>query len=645
MLLNQLPPEILALVLSSQRSFLVIQLWKCGSKALNHLLSNGGCTEVDLKDENQWSLSRWPKMLRSLRHLRKLRIRRSSGGLMPIEELPKELMLLAPSLESLELKSGSAETCLFNFAGPMDEDGEYDLAVTSYPRGQSRLWDVGAVFPRLHTLSLESRERDYGSTPRFRDDDLAALPSTLTYLKLRNCLLGNEAGDCPPRTLPPNLLTVRTIRAWGDDEDHDTLALPSSLTDMNIYNDTLCTPEAVAALPRGLVKLNSYINWVPGQLEKLPLQVSSLFFGQCPAIKQLPTLQPFWSSLPSHLTFIKLTFISSQILHVVDIASLPRTLETLLTSWSIDWREFEDGLSQSAWPPQLRSLKFYDAAYPPPTGQGALSYFQCWPRTLTWVDAGNYFATGPIDMRHLPQGLRELSMHLYRVDEEWLSVDSTGVLPPTLTKLKLSTDPILYPRFRYPDSLRWLDISALADAADDPDPDPILWPAALEQLWLQPALMSTISTLPPSLKLLNLVSLSGPKDSMDSEGEATIHDAEEFGWAIRSLSRLETLEIEDSCSVFDGSVISYLPKTLKTLHINLLDLSDALVSSLPRSLTDTMIDVADDSKVTTSPQVLELWPIASSISHHLAKKMGISSYAKDFPFDAHPDPRLRKLHN
>ena len=640
-MLLQLPPDILAQILSSKHSFLVIQLWKCGDRTLDHLLSNRACIEVDLVDENSWSTSRWPKMLRHLRQLRKLRIIRGHGGLMPMIDLINEIKHLSPTLESLTIEAESAELSLFNFAGPIDSTRQYAYEFTSYPRGASRIWNIGSFFPRLHTLKLVSFERKYGEDPRFQDEDLAALPDTITNLKLYHCELGYEPKDCNPSTLPPNLLRLRALKSWRTEVS--ILSLPSSITELKLFNDTLCSPEQAAAIPRGVIQLGSHIYWAPGLLEKLPLGVDKLRFGQCRELQAYADLQPFWNSLPSHLTEIRMLYaLRQRLLRVHEIAALPRTLHTLTLACSFDWRAMEDGLSQSAWPPQLHSLRFESSAESLPTGLGAISYFQCWPRSLTRVEAGDFFARFPIDMRHLPQGLRYLQINIHDQKEEWISVDSTGILPPTLTDLTLQTDPILYPRFKYPDTLLSLDISALADSADDEDPNRIIWPKNLKTLNLQPSHMSTVAMLPSSLKSLTLVSLTGSKDYEAKDGETTIHDAGEFGDAISSLTQLETLSLDDTWTSFDELLLFRLPRTLKSLYCRLESLSDEGVISMPRSLHYAHILVEEDSNVTTTPQVLDYWPPHCRITDELGRQMGLGEYVANFPYCQHPDPRVTK---
>lgn len=69
-----LPRELLAQILSSSSSFLVIPLYLAGDKTLNHKLETGGCLEVRLEDRKMDSKSCFPSLLKNLLHLRRLSI-------------------------------------------------------------------------------------------------------------------------------------------------------------------------------------------------------------------------------------------------------------------------------------------------------------------------------------------------------------------------------------------------------------------------------------------------------------------------------------------------------------------------------------------------------------------------------------------
>ena len=100
--LAQFPREILAhILLGPHCSFLSIVLWKCGDRLLQEKLSQ--CiTSIDLKDETQVPLSRWPDCLSRFVNLRHLSIVLSNGYLAGSSSDLQDFMLsLSPKLEEL----------------------------------------------------------------------------------------------------------------------------------------------------------------------------------------------------------------------------------------------------------------------------------------------------------------------------------------------------------------------------------------------------------------------------------------------------------------------------------------------------------------------------------------------------------------
>ena len=186
--LSSLPSELLEQILGYNGvSHKVLDLWKCGNARLNALLVRS-CTSVVLQDTKWNSTSRFPKMLHQLRRLKSLSLRRTpSLRLMDSEQLGRELMLLSPTLEALELECFEAELCLLRPLGPVDWDFSR-LPLTSVQHKQDapthsnidlRLWPIQETFPLLAYLTLNA------SVSTLTSEDLLALPQTLTYLELR----------------------------------------------------------------------------------------------------------------------------------------------------------------------------------------------------------------------------------------------------------------------------------------------------------------------------------------------------------------------------------------------------------------------------------------------------------------------------
>lgn len=105
--LNEFPPEVLALILRGEASFLVINLWKCGDKILNYNLTRG-IESISLKDNTEWSTSRWPRCLSAFRRLTSLSVQINGLLMYTPMALLSEILKLPPTLEVLEIDSTDA---------------------------------------------------------------------------------------------------------------------------------------------------------------------------------------------------------------------------------------------------------------------------------------------------------------------------------------------------------------------------------------------------------------------------------------------------------------------------------------------------------------------------------------------------------
>lgn len=103
MIFSLLPPDILSHILSKDISFMALELYKCGDKALNHRLENGGVVFIDLVDYAPGSLNRWPFLLPRFSCLRELSVSSRYGTLLPVSSLREQLQQLPRSLTTLKL--------------------------------------------------------------------------------------------------------------------------------------------------------------------------------------------------------------------------------------------------------------------------------------------------------------------------------------------------------------------------------------------------------------------------------------------------------------------------------------------------------------------------------------------------------------
>jgi hypothetical protein len=101
--LSKLPVEILSHILSFGISHCALDLWKCGNRALNALLLNGGAREIELMDTSWVGETRWPLVLSEFRNLRSLTIYRPQAMIDDINFVRDALKQLTVTLETLNL--------------------------------------------------------------------------------------------------------------------------------------------------------------------------------------------------------------------------------------------------------------------------------------------------------------------------------------------------------------------------------------------------------------------------------------------------------------------------------------------------------------------------------------------------------------
>lgn len=188
-------------------------------------------------------------MLTSLRKLRHLSIIRTDGYLMPIKNLSIELRGLSPHIEWLEIVCREIDHVFFNYT--LDSTQPY--ITTNHALGETKFWDVGAAFPRLHTLKIGSSHHS-SSPPQFGLTDLAVLPHSLQHLTWTNlsAIIGNK--------LPPNLTELNSFQHTSSLDNTSALKnLPTTLTSLaGIYMNSVVD---VQSLPRSVTYFERIFRW------------------------------------------------------------------------------------------------------------------------------------------------------------------------------------------------------------------------------------------------------------------------------------------------------------------------------------------------------------------------------------------------
>lgn len=578
-----LPADVLGQMLSNKSaSYLVINLWKAGCRALNAKLALG-VVYMHLTDKSWHSTSRYPKMLSSLHNLRYLSIHRKKGSLMPAVMLSKELQSLSPSLRTLRLVGKEVLDAMLNHAS----DGKLSPTLfvkTQYALGESRLWPMSSVFPHLETLKLKD-----GESNSFPSLDFAGLPSTLTKLSLSAYFLDDSHNL---RLLPRGLLNLDCkLKLKNFDAPHheDLEHLPPNLTKLRKL-DYLVHPNDFYRLPRTL---------------KLDMRSRNLRFDYALARLLLPLTQAIIVSEVDHESFRannmswcddlprELTSLAIQdggTLPLETISQLPRTLETLVVDTHLDTgvaegKEVHDFTALS-WPPCLTALNLAGIMIP-------WEFMKILPETI--VDL-KVMGTAPFESAFVPRSVRSLelsvrernfllaippglpNLHRFVTIQAGLGLDLEQLeLPASLTDLQviMPSPEYLYtmksPKALPPGLKNFFASNWLSDWVS------LLTGLPLERLALFnliPPLASPISPdiltqLPPSITKLE------------------IERARNVTFSPRSFAALPALVhlAIGACETLPSELVRYLPKKIKIIKLatKLIDPEDA--PFFPRHIT------------------------------------------------------------
>ena len=414
---------------------------------------------MKIVSRGEFEFSRFPRSILSLRNLRRLTIHSNHRIVNSPLEWRSIINLLPPTLERLKLCFPESEMSLLDYAPHATED---DLAYIykQYPQGQSRLVDIGALFPHLHTLKIDNGI--------LKPSDLLVLPSTLTFLSLGNIQYELQLMSLLPRSLthldvdldlskvdrpqlaqdwvlaPPDLHTITSMTF----SENDASFLPLSLTETNLQTKHAGpSPEFVRSLPRNLHTLCILI--YDREVYRNNEKVEQLF-----------------EALPSTLVKLQLAKEGDPkiCLSVPLIRNLPSSLRILIAPCDIDSVGLAEASLDAAgnritniWPPSLESLHtsprgLYDT---PSSRTVALTRFlQSLPQTLTdlRLDAIHNFASmsPPIlDTTLLPPRITSFTIRILAT--------IVGTFPTSLTSLDAMTQ-MSHNISSFPDSLRSLTL-------------------------------------------------------------------------------------------------------------------------------------------------------------------------------------------
>lgn len=572
-LLLKFVPEVLNLILSYVSSVSVLALWKCGSRQLNYRLSRGGATSISLEDDFLYTFSKWPRMLRDLKHLQSLSLRALYISLGPSELILREIFSLPRNLVRLELDFRGAGAWL-NI--PTETSSLFDESRISQPPDTPyySIIDLDAVFPTLKELSLLEHSNFAAS---WTTHDLTRLPRQLVCLTLK---LGQSC--------------------WSDLSN-----LPSGLELLNLGGTTLLE-SAISTLPSSLTSLHAYLSpsWdlfshaLPAGLKFFPVDSSDAHSIRWPlhtsSISQLSAtvLPEVMKQTPflRHLTLSFRTAIPSSSLLI-----LPSSITHLrvLVSPS-DW----NSISANMWPKSLQTLVLQNVDS---------NHLHRLPRNITvltcsliifkplYMEEQNFISSSlgessseelPGDAEGSPDRLLGLphSLRSLRIFETLLEAvsDPFIALPPNLSLLEVPPTVLKASSFLLPQGLHYLSVSS-GSAIDQS----LLFKSiltCLHTLIIHDFDSAMLLCLPRSLTHLTVY------DSRETRKKPQIVSIDRLKSLPPDLENLHWTDLECSSSTF----FTVLPRQIRNLQLPKATSLGADIINLPRHLERLRIGEIND---------------------------------------------------
>lgn len=598
--LVRLSAEVIGhLLSSSSHSHLVIPLWKCGDVRLNRKIASR-VTNVDLKDRDWTSTSRYPKLLSSLHGLRSLSIDRGTSPLMiPFHAFNAELRKLPSTLTHLAITCFGAQNAFYNY-----DEASHNAVQTTYELGNSKLFHISSSFPSLSSLKISGGDHNTSLSAC----DFPGIPTSLTKLSLSYYdAIGTPMLHCLPRSLQVLEIGLAVLNPNITDGYRLDLAnLPPNLLEISSLKENILMtdPVELEVLPKSLTKMKvdwRFLPWSLSLSEHLPPALKKMKI----LMMDLPTFAEanlHWAAqLPLQLTELS---ISTEVSLTAELAALlPKTLTSLYGSLTLDstsfkvgpdsddfdWRQRIDGL----WPPRLSHLGLnldFDSS----------EWENMLPRTLTSLKV--------TDPSRLPrkfslERLTLLTSFVMGCIQRTCLVFVERNLPKSLTKLHVGVSPYLGAlvarHIDFPPSLTDMNIK-WADELNFEAPFNL--PISLTRLFISSWHWEWLNKFPSTLRHLNVRFLVGRPDIPESRsfdlfkvlpsGLETLILAASLDFigslpslSFSSLPSLTVLEVHKFIT-FDSPVLRKLSKRLRRLKLTLERILEQDAPFLPPNVTE-----------------------------------------------------------
>lgn len=646
MILSDLPSDLLGeLLYGRARSYLLLQLWKCGDSALNSKLASG-VTYLRLLRQNPAVCAPFPSVIFSLRSLQYLSVTSAAPMVSNRLDWSTVRSRLPKSLETLKIVTPEARYIFLNFGrhsclppAPWDKL-QRACVETQYALGKSRFIDIESLLPNLQSLKL-CRSNAVWSRTTIDARDLPGLPTKLTRLST-SCIDATRECRRVIGLLPKSLTSLRcTITINGHTSNmpkDDWKDAPPNLLHLNggvfaTYrngkNDFEMLPKTLiscaplpyhdkwdVALIRSLPPLLESIN-MPGEIEwssaehwadALPRNLTSIYFSP-PSDTPLCDIVPL---LPRCLTRLQARYGEDAFTLDCDEALLGKPRGVL------EEAERNRLSANISWPPALKELYLsgvelthidvnlhphtltsvsLEVQIPESTHVQVLTI----PPHLTSFTIQNYseFTFFPLRLYILSHCLRTLNLLDYYIQGARMQRSEFELLPSTLTSLSVALE---------------------LKGTEDETPWALL--PTLRELTITPWPVRWFANIPKSVKSLSLKNIPGIQDAsgdifkdlpptledlavreLDEAPEEGYHLADE---SFSTLSHLSLLEMS-YCYHFTSGVLRSLPAdSLRDLDINIAEICVDDAAFIPPRLTRCIMPIQ-----MITPAIIDNWPGAS----------------------------------
>ena len=610
--LASFPPDIIGEIFNGAgRSHLVLEMWKCGDRVLNKKLSIG-VTKIDLKRYAYRVPFPFPTLVSQFHSLRSLCLNRS--GCAPQKHF--DLNSLPQTLERLEINATNSHNAFFNYA-PDSTTSEPKYIETDYPRGRSRLIDLNALFPHLHTLGMTPQ---FESQIHFAETDFAALPASLTCLKLSKIMSTGHF----MRSLPRKLRRIEAKVIWSTDSEAalDWQSAPPSLEYIRYLGspDYDTATQGLSHAPRSLTcETIAYPEWTLTLSRTAPDNLEEI--TDVDELDETSFLDPNWvSELPKGLKKLE----AASPLHDF-LGHLPRSLTYLANRTDekeeTDWRPVQEAFTQEVntfWPPGLTYLRM---------SLFELNHIKLLPRMLTTMSITLQLENTEghkllVDGNDFPPQLTDMTIY---PPNDCISFGISGTIPTTLTRVSFEESSGALENetlAKLPQSLSSLLVNMTLNLTMETIPQYIGAQLTLIEVGEWP--LTSLGALPRDLTHLVVLKLThfeiqDPTTNLTESLPASLrylrlswnHNLDGVNWSSRSFENLPNLTYLDAIGrlpAFESGVLRSLSRKLTYLTIGLAKLDPSDLAFLPPNLACCALGGGIDW---TMPEIVENWPLAA----------------------------------